>query len=150
MRNRIRLYWQQLRAESNSPRELAAAVFVGVFLGVVPLYGIQTGICLLTAWVFRLNKLTVLAAAQVSNPFFAPFLLAGGVAVGEWMRFGTVRVPTWEEGAAAVDWTALFTGGLSDIVISCFLGSVVIGALLGGATAAVVYGVARRGTEPTS
>jgi uncharacterized protein (DUF2062 family) len=119
-------------------------VFVGVFLGVVPLYGIQTGIILVAAWLFRLNKLTVLAAGQISMPFFAPFLIAGSIAIGEWMRFGRVRLPTEEEGWAALEWTAIFSGGLPDIVVSCFLGSFVLGALLGAVAAGVVYAVAVR------
>ncbi|MCB9669177.1 MAG: DUF2062 domain-containing protein [Alphaproteobacteria bacterium] len=127
-------------------------MFLGIFLGVVPLYGIQTGICLVVAHVLRLNKLTVIAAAQVSMPMFAPFLIGGSIAIGELLRFGTVRWPSAGDGAEALRWTEMFSGGAPDVVISCFLGSLVLGAILGGlgAAAAWAFAVRRSATTPTT
>lgn len=144
MRNRLRALWRTLKTENSSPRELAISVFVGVFLGVVPLYGIQTAICLFAAWALRLNRLAVLSAAQISIPFFAPFLIAGGIAIGEFIRFGRVRAVDLAEAQGFIQQLWLLGGDVPDLFLSCLLGSVVLGSILGALAGGVVYRLAAR------
>ncbi|MEZ4317045.1 MAG: DUF2062 domain-containing protein [Myxococcota bacterium] len=143
MRKRLHALWSHLKNENSSPERLAASVFTGVFLGVVPLYGIQTAICLGVAWLFRLNKLTVIAAAQISLPIFAPFLIAAGIAIGEFVRFGTIRAPDLAEGRTFVENLWLLGGDVPDLFVSCFVGDTLLGLVLGVLGAAVAWWVAR-------
>lgn len=45
-----------------SPKKLALSVAFGVILGIIPLFGITTGLCLGAAFVFRLNHVAIQAA----------------------------------------------------------------------------------------
>lgn len=144
MRQRLAALWSHLRTEHTAPGRLAAAVFVGINLGLWPIYGIQTPICLLVAWALRLNKLTVVVAANISNPLFAPLLVSAGIVLGEWLRFGRLRPLDWQTGASFLTNLSLFAGEIPDLYASCFLGDAVIGLVLGAALAGVAYRVASR------
>lgn len=144
MRNRLQAVWQHLKTENTSPARLAASVFTGLFLGVVPLYGIQTGLCLFVAWLFRLNKLTVIGAAQISFPIFAPFLVSAGIVIGEFVRFGELRPIDLEQAQSFLSGLALFSGKFPDLFLSCLIGDTILGAVLGILGAAVAYRVASR------
>jgi uncharacterized protein (DUF2062 family) len=55
---------------NDSPKKLAAASAVGVFIGFSPTIGLHTISCLVLAWMFRLSKLVVFTTATVvSNPW---------------------------------------------------------------------------------
>ena len=152
MRHRLHALWRHLTTENASPRQLSASVFVGILLGVIPLYGIQTPIVLLVAQVFRLNKLTAVAASQISIPPFAPFLIAGGIALGQWLRFGTVHRLDLSQARDFVSSLALFSGEVPSLFLSCLLGDTIIGLVLGALGALITYRIARRRqpSEPCS
>lgn len=139
---RLRAFWATLVGRARevaganlTPRDIGWAVAMGVFIGVLPLYGLHLPICIVLARQLRLNQVLTYAAAQISLPFFAPFLIVAEIEVGQWLRYGKAdpadpdTVPT----------------GLSllqeapDLFLSCLLGSLVIGAvaapLLGGIAA---------------
>ena len=144
MRKRLRELWLHLTHEHTEPARMAAAVFVGINLGAWPIYGIQTVLCLLMAWVLGLNKLTVILAANISNPLIAPFLVAGGIVLGEWIRFGTLHPPDVGAAHGFIAQLSLFAGDLPSLYLSCFLGDAVIGLVLGTLLAGAAYSMARR------
>lgn len=150
MRARLRVVWQNLKRENASPAKLAASAFTGTFLGVVPLYGIQTGLCLFVAWLFRLNKLTVLSTAQISLPMFAPFLIGGGIVIGELVRFGRLKSFDLTEARDFITSLSLFRGQVPDLFISCLVGDVILGFVLGLIAAAIAYRVASDAHEPAA
>lgn len=143
MRKRLQALWHHLKTEHTSPKRLGAAVFVGVLFGVIPLYGIQTPICLALAYALRLNKATVVIAANISNPIVAPFLIAAGIALGEYLRFGTMHTLDTSEASSFLEQLSLFTGQVPDLFLSCLIGDTVIGLTLGTALGLLAYGVAR-------
>ena len=63
----------KLRTEGMSPGKQAAAVALGVFIGVSPLYGLHLALCLLFARLFRLNPGLTYLAAHISLPGVTPF-----------------------------------------------------------------------------
>ncbi len=67
-----------------APREVAAGVAVGVWLGIVPTFGLAVPLAYLLAWVFRFNKAGALAGAMVMNPLTTPFFWAASAALGAW------------------------------------------------------------------
>lgn len=144
MRKRLHALWHHLKTENSSPGRLAVSVFTGIFLGVVPLYGIQTAICVAVAYLFKLNKVAVIGSAQISMPIFAPFLVAAGIVIGEFVRFGTVRAPDVSEGKTFLQELWLFGGELPDLFISCFIGDTILGLVLGAIGAVLAYSVAKR------
>jgi len=144
MRQRLHALWQHLKSEHTSPGRLAAAVFLGVMVGVQPIYGIQTPICIGLARMLKLNTLTVVLAANISNPLVAPFLVAGGIALGEWVRFGRVRPVDLAEARGFLHGLSLFAGEIPGLWWSCVVGDTLIGLVIGTLGAAVAYRVAAR------
>lgn len=147
MRKRLYTLWQHLRTEHTSPARVGFAVFVGVWLGVIPLYGVQTPICIAVAQLLRLNKLTVVLAANISNPLFAPFLVAAGIAIGEYLRFGTVAAPDLGQATSFLAQLALFSGELPSLFVSCLIGDTLLGLVLGVVLGLVAWRVASRRAE---
>ncbi len=77
-----------LLTERLAPGPAAAAVFWGVLIGVVPIWGLQTLTALGLAYLLRLNKPLILAATFINNPLFLPFLVGGSLEAGSFLRTG--------------------------------------------------------------
>jgi uncharacterized protein (DUF2062 family) len=111
-----------LRTEHRTPGKVAFAVGIGAFVGCSPLWGLHFAFSVLVATVFRLNRMLVYAAANLSNPLTAPPLYFAEIQVGHRLLHG-VWLPI-----SITDVEALgFTGVVSDLAI----GSVVVGAVFG-------------------
>ena len=57
--------------EYNSPRQLALAVALGIFIGASPLWGLHTILALLFSYLLKLNKSAVVLGTFIANPWFA-------------------------------------------------------------------------------
>jgi uncharacterized protein (DUF2062 family) len=125
---------------------VAKAVGIGIFIGCLPIYGLHIVCCVAAARWLRLNQALMYAAANVSNPVFAPFLIGAEIAVGEWIRHGRVR--GFDEHLSGNVLQMASQGG--DLFLSCLIGSVVIGIVLGLAMAALSHEAARRWLPPAS
>ena len=118
-----------LLTEHLDPGHAAAAVFWGIFVANIPIYGFQTLAIIGLAALLRLNKPLAVAATFVNNPFLQPFLVVSAFESGHFMLTGSfVRVA--------------YTGHLSDLksqLGAWLLGCVVMGLVLGGAGAAATF-----------
>lgn len=65
------------------PSRLAAGMAVGVFIGVTPFFFLHTILAWLVAFLFRLNKAATVTGAWINLPWFAPFVYAFSLALGE-------------------------------------------------------------------
>jgi len=139
VREALRKLWRHLREEHTEPGRLGLAVAVGLFVGCLPLYGLHLGICIGLAWALRLNKATVYLAANISNPLFAPLLVAASIAIGEWLRFGAWRPIDLNEGHSFIEKLAIFSGHVPDVFLSCLLGGAVLGLVLGALFGPLVW-----------
>jgi SAM-dependent methyltransferase len=84
----LRQFAATLFKEHLDARHAAAAVFLGILIGVVPIYGFQTLAVIGLATLFRLNKPLAFAATFVNNPLLQPFLIVGSIVMGHFMRTG--------------------------------------------------------------
>lgn len=66
---------ETLNQPGESDRIKAISVGFGVFMGIVPIWGLQMAIAIAVAFFFRLNKALVLIAANVSIPPMIPLIL---------------------------------------------------------------------------
>jgi uncharacterized protein (DUF2062 family)/2-polyprenyl-3-methyl-5-hydroxy-6-metoxy-1,4-benzoquinol methylase len=111
------------------PGHAAAAVFLGVFIANVPIYGFQTLAILGLAALFRLNAPLAVGASFINNPILQPFLVVGALEAGHFILTGTfLRLS--------------FAHSLSDLKSQFWawiIGSVVVGVLLGGLGAGIVF-----------
>jgi len=122
--------------EGLGPRQAAAAVFTGVVIGIVPIYGFQLLAALGLAVVFGLNKPLTLAATFINNPFLQPGLVIGSIGLGRFMltgRFGVIvsRAEIWN---SLKYWVA---------------GSIPLGVAVGGLMALATFVVVGRRTAET-
>jgi uncharacterized protein (DUF2062 family)/SAM-dependent methyltransferase len=126
---RLRSFLRGLLTEGLDPRHMFSAVFWGVFIGVVPIYGLQTLTALFVATLFKFNKPLTLGATFINNPLLQPFLIFGSLELGHLMRHGSAlhfssfRLSELDLKSQLADWIT---------------GSLALGLLLGFAIASCV------------
>jgi uncharacterized protein (DUF2062 family) len=120
----------QLLHERLDPGRGAAAVFLGVTLGIVPIYGLQSLVALALASLFRLNRPLTFAATFINNPLLQPFLVIGSLQLGHLATRGSL---------VSVSPAALAASGLGVHLLPLFVGSVLLSAAVGGTAAGVTF-----------
>jgi len=82
----IRYHLFRVLRQHSSPRELAAGIAVGVFVGLAIPYGLQVAAIILLALVFRrFNRIAAILGCSVTNPLTTPFIYLGYYRLGKWM-----------------------------------------------------------------
>jgi predicted LPLAT superfamily acyltransferase/glycosyltransferase involved in cell wall biosynthesis len=72
-----------------SPREFAAAMGLGVFIGCTPLFGFHTLIVAALAFALRLNVVIMWVGTHVSTPLLAPLVIWAEIWIGRnWLHIG--------------------------------------------------------------
>jgi uncharacterized protein (DUF2062 family)/trans-aconitate methyltransferase len=126
-----------LLKEKLDPGRAAAAVFLGIFIGIVPIYGLQTLAAVGVALLFRLNKPLTVAGTFINNPLLQPFIIFSSVELGCLLRLGSFQPLTLSDLASARTHI-----GKEQLFI-WVIGSVALGLLAGGVggviTAVVVH-----------
>ena len=80
----IKKIWrEEIIAKHESSASKANSVALGLFFGIVPIWGFQFAMALIVAHLLKLNKVVVGLTAQISVPPMIPFILYGSVKVGE-------------------------------------------------------------------
>ncbi len=120
-----------LLSEGLDPRRAAAAVFLGIFIGIVPIYGLQTLAAVGAALLFRLNKPLTVAATFINNPLLMPLIIFCSVEMGCLVWTGSFRPLTL---TALV---AMRTHVNREQLLIWVVGSVALGALAGAVGAAI-------------
>jgi len=132
-----RAVWE-LRTEGAGQGREAAAIGLGVFIGCSPMYGFHLLLCWAAGWCLGLNRLKMYLAANISNPIMAPLLILTELEAGAWFRRGQFHALTLDAVRGIDPWSFG-----ADIVI----GSLIVGTVLGGVTAAATYVTARTGHD---
>jgi len=129
VRRQTHKFFNYLLNEHISPARMAAAVFVGVVVGVTPFFGFHLPLCIGLSLLFRLNKIIVYTAANISIPPLAPLIMFCNYQVGFMLlngRFSTLSMKEVEVHGFNLFW---------DLV----LGSLVVGVIAGSIAATAVY-----------
>lgn len=141
-RSRLRELWHRAKTERASPREIALAIGLGVFVGCTPAMGVHGWVAVGLATVFRLNRLFAFIGSRVSNIFVLPWIVLAELQLAHRLRTGEFLQLTAAEAlkqgpALLVDWC---------------IGTVPVGLALAIVLGVVAYGAARvrqRRKEPT-
>jgi len=104
-----------------------------LFIGCLPLYGLHLSLSIAIGWLLGLNRLLVYAAANISNPLVAPFLLAAEWQVGAWFRRQERLRPR-----------TVLDGNVGQLAGDLVVGSVLVGLTAGLLGGAITYAVLRR------
>ena len=75
-------FHQNFTGSPDSNLRLATAVGLGVFMGIVPIWGYQMIVAFALAHFMKLNKWIVLVASNISIPPMIPFILFGSYVTG--------------------------------------------------------------------
>lgn len=85
----IRTLIQEYLIKSEEPALVKAmSVFVGIFFGIAPLWGLQLILAVGVAYIFRLNKAIAIITANISIPPMIPFILWGSYETGKLILHG--------------------------------------------------------------
>lgn len=80
-----RVWKEEVVAAHESAEKKALSVGVGLFFGIVPIWGFQFALAIFAAVFFKLNKIIVGLTAQISVPPMIPFVLYTSVKTGEFV-----------------------------------------------------------------
>lgn len=73
---------EDILGSSDSPKVKALSLALGVFIGIIPIWGFQTVASLGLATAFRLNKALTFAASNISIPPMIPVIVFGSLQIG--------------------------------------------------------------------
>lgn len=135
---RFRHGFKELRTEGTGAGREASAIGLGVFLGCLPFYGFHLVMCVAAGALFRLNRLKLYLAANISNPLVAPWLLLAELQIGAYLRRGTFQ---------SLSLDAIRATGVGALGSELLLGSVVLGGGLGALAASATYATLRSRPE---
>ncbi|MGH9868681.1 MAG: DUF2062 domain-containing protein [Candidatus Polarisedimenticolia bacterium] len=113
-----------------SPARLGLAVGIGVFVGLTPFYMLHALIAGGIAWALRLNIAAAALASQISNPFFAPGLIAASLWIGNAMGAGNSAHGAWDPSGLV-------------FYVSWLRGGAVLGVVMGTALGLLTFAIAR-------
>jgi len=122
--------WSRLRGGSLEPGRAAASVAIGIFVGCLPIYGVQILVVLAVCVPLRLDAALAYVAAHVSNPFTLPFVLALEMETGSLLLTGH---------HATFDLEAAKRLGVAAVGAQIVCGAVVLGVVLGSVGALVTW-----------
>ena len=119
-----------IRIEGDSPLKKALAVGLGCFIGFTPLYGLHLAICLGVAHLFKLNKVLTYLSSYVNNPFITPLVIYLEFGVGRMILQGQ-----WPN----ISFSHFNVTNLLQTGLEIFLGSLIIGSLVGLTLGIITY-----------
>jgi uncharacterized protein (DUF2062 family)/SAM-dependent methyltransferase len=131
---RVRHFATTLLKERLDPGGAAAAVFLGIFIGIVPIYGFQLLAAVGLAFLFRLNKPLTVASTFINNPLLQPLIIVSSVELGYLLCNGSFR---------PFHLSALSGTHVKQEIMAWVVGSVALGVLAGGVGAAITAVVVR-------
>ncbi len=148
MRRRLRHIFGVLLQLEGSPRRTALAFAIGVWIAFCPVIGIHTGLALLIAVAFRLNRVALLLGAYVNNPWtLAPLFMAGTF-------FGCLLLGVSPVGVSAIEWPEHMSAlgetlaRLRPLLWPYVVGNLALGALCAGVAYGVVLRLLERAQRP--
>lgn len=118
---------KQLLKEHTTPLQIATAVWIGIFLGAVPLIAVHTVAIIYTCHKLHLNKVAAVAASQLCMPPLVPLVC---IQTGYYLFNGTFL--------AEFSW-ATVVHQMGSRLFEYLVGSLIIGPLLGFIVAGICY-----------
>jgi len=124
-------FFKRLCREHTSAGQLAAAAWLGIFLGALPLLALHTVAIIYTSHRLHLNKLAAVGASQLCMPPLVPIIC---VEIGYFIRHGDFLV--------RADWDIL-VNQIHYRLLEWLIGSLIFGPVFGILIAALFYVLVR-------
>ena len=145
--------FRELLHLDDSPRRLAGALAVGVFISCTPFWGLQTVLSVVVASVFRLNRAVTITGAWLNLPWFAPFVYGAAIKIGLLVAPGlreadAASIDVLLRDPSALSWGAVWSW-VRGSSLPLLVGSAIVGSLAAAATYAIALAaLARRRPRP--
>lgn len=138
IRDRLTSAFKEMLKGNSSPRGIAWGFGIGVYIGFLPFYGLQTILSVIAAYIIpKVNKAALILATQLFLPPVIPFVIAVNYIAGSFLLHGKVSF--------------IKVNSVSDALF--YFTPVLTGSLLCGAAAGALSGIAvylllkKRGSE---
>lgn len=125
-----RFFLEDLLHSKDSSLIKSLSVALGVFIGIVPLWGFQTVTVLFLAYILRLNKLIAFAFSNISIPPMIPLIIYVSMTIGNFF-LGKPKMPPFQ-------WDAFSS---YKEYIAQNLAEYLVGSIILASVAAVVFGL---------
>jgi uncharacterized protein len=107
---------------NNTPHEIALGCAIGVFIAILPVYGLHTVLVIIAALIIRpANKIAMLVGTNISLPPTLPFITWGGYEIGRAIFKNHSANLQW------FDFKGITVQKILDFYPILFLGSVILG-----------------------
>lgn len=110
----------------DTPHKMAMSFAVGLFIGISPFFGLHILSGLACAWLFNLNRVILISAVLISNPWTMIPLYSFCLWVGILVTGEGIDVP-------ALDWSSLtiadLIDGMGQLVVPILIGTGLVGAV---------------------
>lgn len=117
------------REEFSSAGALALSIGIGVFCGIIPIWGFQMVCAYLIAHKLGLSRLVCVAASNISFPAATPFILYASVILGGFLLKGSINY--------SLDLTEISQKALGNLFLEYLVGSLAL-ALIAGVVATLI------------
>ena len=144
-RRRLKLLLE-LMGRQETPERVAAAVALGVGIGLSPFIGFHFILAIVLASLLRLSRLDTVLGSLVGNPWTLPPFFAVGYRVGRaLLGYNTTRVPPlqWERLLHQDFWTAFRGPGFKPRLTSFLVGTTLLAIVLAIAAYWLMLGALR-------
>ncbi|MDD5432083.1 MAG: DUF2062 domain-containing protein [Candidatus Omnitrophica bacterium] len=122
MKWKIKKVLVKLLRLNNTPHEIALGVALGVFIAIMPLYGLHTVMVVIAAiLVKKSNKIAILLGTNISLPPTVPFITWAGYEIGKFILRDDLPSLAWS------DFKGITFKKIADLYPPLFLGSIVLG-----------------------
>jgi len=107
---------------NSSPNEIALGTAVGVFIAILPLYGLHTILVIIAAIIIRpANKIAMFLGTSISLPPTVPFITWAGYEIGRVLLRNRYEPLGW------ADFKTINLKNIASHYLPLFLGSLVLG-----------------------
>ena len=126
---------------NESPRKMATAFAIGIFIGMSPLLGLHTVLGLLAAWLLRLNRLITLVGVFVTNPWTIVPIYSFGTWIG-------AKIMGMHKVIPVIDWTEItilgFLKEFRPLLLPFIIGSTATGLVSAAVGYFVLYSAVKK------
>ncbi len=123
----------------SSPHEIALGTAIGVFIAILPVYGLHTIMVIIAALLVRpANKIAILLGTNISLPPTVPFITWAGYEIGRFILKGGLPPLTW------ADFKQVSLQKIMSMYKPLFLGSVILGIICAIVFYFIAFFVAKR------
>lgn len=124
LKRKFRKILVRLLRLNNTPREIALGTAIGVFIAILPLYGLHTVLVIIAALLVRpANKIAILVGTNISLPPTVPFITWAGYEIGRFILKGNFPPLAWS------DFKNVTLKKLTGLYPPLFVGSVILGVI---------------------